>query len=545
MNRYWLVVASMAVCLAAVNAEDRVTPPPSVTVSRSGGSVLGPDSARLTTKPGDNAPVLRTVPDEFGSGLWQALEVPSEPGAALTWSLDVRRAGEYDVYGEFEVSNQSMLGFRLSMGGAAITGEVWRTDSGGLLSPSYGTSGQFVLQHLGRIKVAAGRQPMVIGEFASPSGLVAHIGAICLCPATSAEPDYRDIHHRIDASRNWIAPTGLALPRVIGDHMVLQRDTKVPIWGRARPKAKVVVEFLGQKKSVTADARGCWRVLLDPLKAGGPYEMTIRCAGETRTLTDVLVGEVWLGAGQSNMTWALAINPELGADYMCDKATIDFVGKGDYPRIRISSDAHHLVTTNCGGWMPMPAVQTRYLPALMTCTAIKLQQQLQVPVGIIVRSFGGTTGAAWLDRDSFENDPAIRKCMPQPPKWFWTDGSGLYSGYIAPVLPYAVRGIVWDQGESGTGIPGLSQQDLLTALISGWRKAADSPSLPFIYMRKDQYGTGPEFTNTMSRVARTWMVDNEGLIHITHPPDKLNYAERLLQMMLNQIYRSGKPSDPL
>ncbi|MDD5706726.1 MAG: hypothetical protein PHR35_12460 [Kiritimatiellae bacterium] len=537
----WLCCLAMVACLSAADAADRVAPLPApVRAERNGCLILRPISTRVMSKAGASEPVLKTIPDEAGcSGAWQAVEVPAEPGSALVWSLDVRQAGDYDVYAEFQLSIQNQLEFLLALGDASITGRISRTDSDGRLSRSNGPVAQFVLQHLGRFTVAAGRQSLTIGEFSCPSGLVARIGAICLCPARDAAPDYRGLHRQIDATRSWVAPEKLALPRLIGDHMVLQRETQVPIWGLAPPGARVVVEFLGQKKRATADVRGCWRVLLDPLKAGGPYDLVIRCAGETLTLTDVLVGEVWLGAGQSNMTWALAIHPGMGPDYKCDQETIDFVGKGDYPKIRISSDASHLVTTNYGGWTPMPAVETRLLPALMTCAAIKLQRQLQVPVGVIVRSFGGTTGRAWLDRDSFENDPLIQKKVREDRSGvLWADGGGLYAGYIAPVLPYAIRGIVWDQGETGTGIPGLSHQDLLTALIGGWRKAADKPGLPFIYMRKDQYGAGPEFTNTMSGVALAWMVDNEGLIHVTHPPDKLKYAERLVQVMLNRIYRS-------
>ncbi|HEY3417252.1 MAG TPA: hypothetical protein VGM23_10255, partial [Armatimonadota bacterium] len=394
---------------------------------------------------------------------------------------------------------------------------------------------------------------------------------------------YREIHHRIDGSREWLAPEHISLPKLIADHMVLQRDMRVPIWGRAKPQALVTVEMAGQQPiSARVNKRGCWRVLLAPMAAGGPFTLTITCGEETKTLTDVLVGEVWLGAGQSNMTWALAVNPELGPNYQTDQATQDFVGKGDFPLIRVSSDAHHLVTPNGGSWVPMPQVTTRFLPSLMTCAAILLQRQLNVPVGIIVRSFGGTTGVSWVDRDSFENDPNIKQGMasytevpssekeaayrqaveewkqkaaqarekqepappapnaPQPGVEMWAQGSELYAHYVTPVLPYAVRGIVWDQGESGTGVNNVSQADMLYAIAHGWRAAIGNASLPFIYIRKDQYNPLAAVTARMSTLANTWMVDNEGLRKDLHPPDKLEYAKRLVQVMTEKVYGGAK-----
>ena len=367
----------------------------------------------------------------------------------------------------------------------------------------------------------------------------------------------------------------LGLPRIIDSHMVLQRDAKVPIWGRARPGATVQIEFQGQKKDAAADNRGFWRLMLDPLKAGGPYEMTIRSATETKRLVDVLVGEVWLGVGQSNMTWALANNPALG--HISDRATQDFVGKGNYPQIRVSSLAHHLVTTHEGGWMAMSDVATPSLPALMSCMAILLHRQQHVPVGIIVRAFGGVPGSVWMDRDAFENNSDIQDALnryaktdypPQrdqylkdfstwtaraaaakakgtkpPPEPYrpassaslWASGSGLYMSYLAPLVPYGVRGIVWDQGEAGTGVPGVKQQDLLAALVGGWRNAWTRSELPLIYIRKVEYGAGPvfaDFTRRMDQVPNCWMVDNEGLSHVLHPPDKLEYAKRLVAVIL-------------
>ena len=120
--------------------------------------------------------------------------------------------------------------------------------------------------------------------------------------------------------------------------------------------------------------------------------------------------------------------------------------------------------------------------------------------------------------------------------------------FLSPIWPYAVRGIVWDQGESGTGAPGVTQQDLLAALVAGWRDAWANRELLFIYIRKVQYGDGPaftDFTKRMSHVPNCWMVDNEGLSHVTHPPDKLEYAKRLFRVMMGHIYRDETSPDKL
>ena len=544
--------------------------------------ILWPASAQLLIGQEAKAPSLAVTKDQFGLDAWRSVQLPSQPGASLAWNVEVDRAGEYEAYIEFQVTapdpkNQSSttaVGFRLEAGSSAATGEIYRTEH-----PYAREMPSFILQRVGRIRLDAGRGLLRVGSFTGLDELSVRWGAVCLRPATNGTPDYGSVRRAIDDGREWMAPDRLGLPGIIGDHMVLQRDARVPIWGRAQPGAKVRVAFGGQKKSARADTRGFWRVRLDPMKAGGPYELVIRAGQETKTFVDVLVGEVWLGIGQSNMTWALSHTPALG--HISDQATQDFVGKGDFPRIRVSSYAHHLVTTNHGGWMPMPEVQTRYLPALMTCMSILLHREQQVPVGIVVRAYGGVTGSVWMDRPAFEDNPDVQQGLtryekseypaqfaqyetalaawkekaaaakakgeaepakanpPAPSGLFWADGGSLDAGYLVPLCPFAVKGIVWDQGESGTGIPGVSQQAMLAGLVAGWRDEWGQPALPVIYIRKDQYGQGQgfaDFTNRLGQVTNCWMVDNEGLSHALHPPDKLEYAKRLMSVMTNQVY---------
>ncbi len=305
------------------------------------------------------------------------------------------------------------------------------------------------------------------------------------------------------------------LPAFFSDHMVLQREGKAPIWGAADAGEKVTVRFRDQTQTATADAKGNWRVELKGLKAGGPDDLTI--AGKnTITLTDVLVGEVWVGSGQSNMAGTVV-------SYAKNDPALAKMASTAYPQIRGCSAR--------GGWtVSAPETNGRY-SALLFSMAVPLNDELNVPVGMMLGAVGGTPSGAWLSPEALAADEPSRKLIadyakvyPEMLKKFnevdlprWKQGaekakaagkevgreptppaapntvSGkpigyLYASHIQPFVGYGIRGVLWDQGEARTQVGGVNQYTMMGALIRGWRNEWQVGEFPFIYVQKPSGG---------------------------------------------------------
>jgi len=156
-------------------------------------------------------------------------------------------------------------------------------------------------------------------------------------------------------------PKKLQVATIFSDHMVMQRNKKVPVWGSVRPGTSVKVTFLNQEKRIIADKLGNWKAILDPLAAGGPFRMSISTDDERISLKDILVGEVWLGSGQSNMEWSIYSPPH--KKIVCDKQTRDFITQSDCSLIRISAITRDHLKTSDGGWVTLtPEVKSLLRP---------------------------------------------------------------------------------------------------------------------------------------------------------------------------------------
>lgn len=382
------------------------------------------------------------------------------------------------------------------------------------------------------------------------------------------------------------------LNKVFSDHMVLQRQKPVPMWGLAEPGEKVTVKFRGQEKSATADDIGIWRVWLDKLEAGGPDEMTVS-ASNTITLKDVLVGEVWVGSGQSNMAGA-------ARNYAKNDATLQKVLDGTpYTKLRLLRSP--------GSWTEATMEHASAFSALHLSFGHRLYEELDVPVGLIVGAVGGTPSGAWIRRFAYESDEACAKAIaefsktydaeaaqkryeqqlarwevlvakaekektrkprkPQPPVKPGESTRGpigaLYSRYILPVAGYGIRGVLWDQGESGTGIHGLDQYTMMSSFIRIWREQWNVGEFPFLYIQKPSGGGcawDPE--NPVTRNANkftampanagdgsyrelhtrihsnpnTWMVSASDLGSGIHPTNKWGYGVRAARVAMKAAY---------
>jgi sialate O-acetylesterase len=309
----------------------------------------------------------------------------------------------------------------------------------------------------------------------------------------------------------------LSLGSPFGDHMVLQRELPVPVWGRTTPGAPVIVEFAGQRKSATADSAGRWRVTLDPLTANATAtELVVTSDGHTLRVTDVLVGDVWLCSGQSNMEWALAKSD--GGSNAIAAANHPLLRLGRVPHNVQSSPQERAPVT----WDRCTPASAKNASAMPYWFGLKLQQALGVPVGVLNNSFGGTTIQAWLPEEELAKGPWLQDKMTSPalaradydrraeaqrplrekyeaeraaareqrlpsppvPPGLMSEYKGpatMWNGAIFPLLPFRFRGVAWYQGKSNAyvGVAG-TYGDFLDALLRVWRSAFEQPDLPFL-----------------------------------------------------------------
>lgn len=243
------------------------------------------------------------------------------------------------------------------------------------------------------------------------------------------------------------------------DNMVLQRQMAAPVFGTAAANEDVTVTFNGQTKSAKAGADGKWQVKLDNMEAGGPYEMTIK-GQNTLTLKNVMVGEVWLCGGQSNMEWTLN---------MVGGVNKDSAALANYPNIRV-------ITMQFGRnqWKPLTPAVALDFSATGYYFGKNLHLALGVPVGLISSSVGGTPVERWLDPVAIAADGGLAN-DPQ--------AGDLYRDWIVPVKPYGIRGAIWYQGESNADAKAPFYRARFAALINGWRRVWAQGNFPFYFVQ--------------------------------------------------------------
>ena len=297
----------------------------------------------------------------------------------------------------------------------------------------------------------------------------------------------------------------LKLHSLFSDNMVLQRGMAVPVWGWAAPGEEVTVAVGGRKKSAKAGANGKWKVSLDALKAGGPYE--VRISGKTSvTLRNVLVGDVWICSGQSNMQWPVS---------RADNAAQE-IATAHWPKIRLFSvprvPADSPQENVVGSWSPCSPETVGGFSAVGYYFGRELQPAIDVPVGLIHTSWGGTAAELWTRREVFESSPGLKdlvafyekrkasypkaverwkaaaakakaegKKAPRRPRQF-KDASSLYNGMIAPLIPFAIKGAIWYQGESNAGQPQI-YRTLFPTMIRNWREDWAQGDFSFLFVQ--------------------------------------------------------------
>jgi sialate O-acetylesterase len=361
-----------------------------------------------------------------------------------------------------------------------------------------------------------------------------------------------------------IVKAEVRLPNVFSSNMILQCDKAVPVWGWALPGETISVRFAGQRFKTTADTKGSWKVMLVPMKPSfEKREMTI-AGTNTIVLSDVLVGEVWLCSGQSNMEYTMA----LMRGYKLPKKGVDSAAlelSKSYPSIRLFKVEKVLSTPDVttSGWHVASDSALAKISAAGFFFAKDLQQQLKVPVGIISSSWGGSRIEPWTPAEAYMALPAFAKAKATIPFEIDSVRPGKnYRSMIQPLAPFAIRGVLWYQGESNCMIhDGMRYADKMQALVEGWRKEWNDKSLPFYSVliapyyythRKDHLQhtpeTLPEFWEAQFQSTK---IPNTDIIVVTdlvdylseiHPSYKWDVGRRLSLVALADTYHKKMES---
>ena len=356
------------------------------------------------------------------------------------------------------------------------------------------------------------------------------------------------------------------------DGMVLQQGVEVPIWGTAKDGEKVTVKFQDQTVTATAE-NGRFMIRLKSMKAGGPFSMTI--SGEnTITIQNVLIGEVWLASGQSNMAFALS---------RANNAT-EAIATATDPELRFFTVAHSATdkpqTEAMGNWTNCTPETAANFSAVAYFFGRDLRRDLKVPVGLINSSVGGTPAEAWVSKATLEKDPGLKAILDKyaqsirsfdaarekaaafkkklstktnpDPRTNSRRPNGLYNAMIAPLQPYAIAGVIWYQGEANSG-RAAEYQTLFPALIQNWREAWNKNHLPFFFVQiAPEERMSPEIREaqflTMQKVPRTAMavITDIGEAKDIHPTKKEPVGHRLALAARSIAYgKKNEYSGPL
>ncbi len=390
----------------------------------------------------------------------------------------------------------------------------------------------------------------------------------------------------------------LRLASPFTDHMVLQRELPVPVWGTAEAGEEVTVEFAGQRKSTTADSAGCWRLDLAPLPASSePRDLLVSSANreseiQNLKLSDVLVGEVWLASGQSNMDFTVSksVKPWAGVINEAEE-----IAAAHHPLVRMftgeAQKAYEPQTKVGGAWKVCSPETVPAFSAVAYFFARDLQRELGVPVGILTLAYGASCAHAWIRREVMLADPDFRAVLDRfdaqvkhhvppteaelkdweaaaelakaerrrpPPKpgadpiQDQHNPTVMFNGMIAPIVPYSARGVIWYQGESIT-----TPRELFPRwnelLITDWRRLWGR-ELPFLFCQLaalDNRSNSPE--------VRAWQAQALALPHTgmavtidlgdrkdVHPHDKAPVGHRLMRLALAKAYgRDLEASGPV
>ncbi len=374
----------------------------------------------------------------------------------------------------------------------------------------------------------------------------------------------------------------VTLPSIFSDHMVLQQKQSNPVWGWAPAGEVVKIQINGQSHAVEANAEGRWDVKLNPIPAGGPYQMRIEGADHSFQLRDILVGEVWICSGQSNMAWT--VNNSNAAELELLTANFPNIRLISVPQVG-TQDAHNDFK---GAWARCTAEEVKDFSAIGFFFGRRLHQALNVPIGLIDNAWGGSAAEAWIKRDvlekegqynelltwwedqeqNFDYDQALAEWAIKLSDWQEAGSLGnkprrpnnlmrgnqrpanIYNGVLHPTIGYGIRGAIWYQGESNAS-RAHQYRDLFPLMIEHWREEWGQGNFPFYYVQLADFmdeETEPAEsawaelreaqTMTMSRLPNVGeaVIIDVGEGRDIHPRNKQVVANRLARWALARDY---------
>ncbi len=374
----------------------------------------------------------------------------------------------------------------------------------------------------------------------------------------------------------------VSLPVVFSDGMLLQRDLPIHVWGRSAAAENVSVTFRGETRSAVADELGRWQLYLSPVAAGGPYELTV--SGSNRmVIHDVLVGDVWVASGQSNMEFKMRELDNSQAEIAAAK----------FPRIRILRIKHAYSEYPLADavadqpWVEVSPESVSEFSAVAYYFAREIHDKEKVPVGIIESNWGGTVAETWTSMDALTADASLMAVFASrarmmdaeaenillepihqaeidkakaagvaPPKFPWHPlqqmwaPAQLYNAMIAPLTPYGIRGVIWYQGESNSKLDRApSYERLFQTMIRDWRDRWALGDFPFLYVQISNFTSdaSEDWATIRHAQLRTLQLRNTAMavtIDIgnpddVHPRDKVDVGHRLALAARATVY--GEP----
>lgn len=372
---------------------------------------------------------------------------------------------------------------------------------------------------------------------------------------------------------------GLQLHPIFADHMVLQQKLPLPVYGKADAGEEVTVVFGKEKAKATVSANGRWQVLLPPQKAGGPFQLEVSTANRSIKIQDILIGEVWLCAGQSNMAFPLKAAQGTRDEMRQAQQTSDIRLLHMKPLAETGNfawDSSTLQKVNqteyfSGTWQRCDSSAAKDFSAVAYFFGKQLQEQLKAPVGLIQIAVGGSTTESWIDRYTLEHHPQLVDMLPN---WRSSDfvmgwakeRAGVntqnaasakqrhpyepaynYEAGVAPLTSFPIKGVIWYQGESNAHNIAL-HEELFRTLVSSWREKWGY-NFPFYYAQLssiDRPGW-QHFRDSQRRLLS--LVKNTGMAVTSdigdsldvHPTQKRYVGERLAAWALVKTYGQSVP----
>ena len=335
----------------------------------------------------------------------------------------------------------------------------------------------------------------------------------------------------------------ISLPNIFSSNMVLQQNSTVKFWGWAKPRetVKLIASWGMDTISTTASNQSHWELSLGTPAAGGPYQIKI-IGYNSISLENILIGEVWICSGQSNMEWSATSGINNAEEE---------VAAANYPEIRLYTVDHRTalepqIDLNSSGWFPCTPETMKDFSAVAYFFARRFHQETGIPVGLIDSSWGGTPAEAWSPESVYQENQQLAASAAQLEEVPWgpVEPGRIYNSMIAPITNFKITGAIWYQGEGNTR-NAATYKETFSTMINSWR-AQWGYDFPFYFVQIAPFTYGDNYNGVMVRDAqrRTLELAHTGMAVICdvgdttdiHPQNKLDVGIRLANMALKHHY---------